>query len=171
MSSQPMSWPTGRSSATTLKQGTGPLPYGSSTACDGCSGRSWASPLIRTPSRCTNGVLAMEGRDVPPPAERARALLAWGVVHWERSELAEAERTAVEVRALAMDAGLGRELSDASELLGLVAYAQGRWREVFGREFLESVERNPELAPFVFDANLCMSEFALEESDGVRAMG
>ena len=115
-------------------------------------------------------VLAMEGRDVPTPAERARALLAWGVVHWERSELAELERTAVEVRALAMDAGLGRELADASELLGLVAYAQGRWREVFGREFLESVERNPELAPFVFDANLCMSEFALEESDGVRAM-
>ena len=115
-------------------------------------------------------VLDMEGRDVPTPAERARALLAWGVVHWERSDLSEAERSALEVRALAVDAGLGRELADASELLGLVAYAQGRWREVFGREFLEMVERTPELAPFLFDANLCMSEFALEEPDGVPAM-
>ena len=115
-------------------------------------------------------VLAMEGRDVPSPAERARALLAWGVVHWERADVAEAERTAREARALAIDAGLGRELADASELLGLVAYAQGSWRETFGRELLDAVTRTPRLAPFVFDANLCMSEFALQETDGVRAM-
>ncbi|MQA00733.1 MAG: transcriptional activator domain-containing protein [Dehalococcoidia bacterium] len=112
-------------------------------------------------------VLAFEERDVPTPAERARALLAWGTVHWERSELAVAGRAAAEARALAVDAGLGRELADASELLSLIAYAQGRWREVFASQFVETVERSPELAPFVFDANLCMSEFALHEANGL----
>lgn len=113
-------------------------------------------------------VLAVEGHDVPTPAERARALLAWGTVHWERSDLVEAERAARQVRALAVDAGLGGELAEASELLGLVAYAQGQWREVFGREFIETIRRSPELAPFVYDANMCMNEFALHELDGME---
>lgn len=112
-------------------------------------------------------VLAFEGRDVPSPAERARALLAWGAVHWERADLEEAERTAMEVRSLAVDAGLGRELAEASELLGLVAYARGSWREVFAQGFLDATRRTPELAPFVYDANMCMSEFALHEHDGL----
>lgn len=114
-------------------------------------------------------VLEMEGRDVPTPAERARALLAWGVVHWERSDLEEGRRAATEARALAIDAGLGRELADASELLGLISYAQGSWRELFAGTFRETIERSAELAPFVLDANMCMSEFALDEVDGVRA--
>ena len=114
-------------------------------------------------------VLAMDGRDVPTPAERARALLAWGVVHWERSDLEEGRRAASEARALAIDAGLGRELADASELLGLISHAQGSWRELFATTFLETVERSAELAPFVLDANMCLSEFALEEADGVQA--
>jgi tetratricopeptide (TPR) repeat protein len=70
---------------------------------------------------------------------------------------------------LAIDAGLAPELSHASELLGLVAYAQGEWQEIFGREFLDTVRRAPELAPFVFDAHMCMSEFALWEADGIQA--
>lgn len=115
--------------------------------------------------------LTADGRDVPTPAERARALLAWGTIHWERADLTEAERTALEARALAVDAGLGRELADASELLALVSYAQGRWREVFGREFVETVRRTPQLAPFVYDANMCMSEFALYEADGIHSVG
>lgn len=113
-------------------------------------------------------VLAFEGRDVPTPAERARALLAWATIHWERADLEEAERTAAEVRALAVDAGLGRELADASELLGLVAYARGRWQDVFAHEFLETVRSTPELAPFVYDANMCMSEFTLHQADGLQ---
>ena len=111
--------------------------------------------------------LNMDGRDVPTPAERARALLAWGLVHWHRSDLDEAERTAAEARALCIDAGLPRELTEASELLALIAHAQGRWREVFARSFLESITRNADLAPFVFDANMCMSEFALWEQTGL----
>jgi len=38
-------------------------------------------------------VLASERPEAPTPAQRARALLAWGMVHWERRELDEAERT------------------------------------------------------------------------------
>ena len=112
-------------------------------------------------------VLETEGGDVATPAERARALLAWAVVHWERDDLAEAERTARKARALAIDAGLGHELAESSELLGLVGFAKGRWREVFAEGFLDAVERSPDLAPFVYDANLCMSEFALHQPDGL----
>ena len=66
-------------------------------------------------------VLDLEARKPPTPTQRARTLLAWGIVHWERSELEEAERTATQARAFAVDAGLGPELSGASELLGLIA--------------------------------------------------
>lgn len=99
-------------------------------------------------------VLAMEGHEPPTPVERARALLAWGLVHWNRKDLEEAERTAEEARGLAIDAGLGRELGEASALLGLIAQARGLWRDRFRTEFLESVRRTPELASFVFDAHL-----------------
>ncbi len=115
--------------------------------------------------------LALDAPDTPTPAERARALLAWGVVHWERHDIEEAKRTATAARALAIDAGLGRELAEASELLGLIAYAQGRWREVFGREFIESIRKTPTMAEFLFDAHMCMSEFALSEVDGLREVG
>lgn len=111
-------------------------------------------------------VLNMDGRESPTPAERARALLTWGMVHWRRSDLDEAARTAAEVRALAIDAQLPRELTEASELLGLVSYARGTWHAVFPHSFLESVTATPELAPFIFDANMCMSEFALCETTG-----
>ena len=106
-------------------------------------------------------VLAMEGHEPPTPEDRARALLAWGLVHWNRRDLEEAERTAREARTLAIDAELGRELGEASALLGLVAHAQGRWRELFRVEFMDTVRRPPELASFVFDAHLCFAEFSL----------
>jgi DNA-binding SARP family transcriptional activator len=106
-------------------------------------------------------VLASERPESPTPAQRARALLAWGMVHWERRELDEAERTAREARALAVDAGLGAELGEASALIGMIAQARGQWRDFFRDELLGSLERTPQLAPFVFDANLCLSEFCL----------
>lgn len=111
-------------------------------------------------------VLNMDGRVAPTPEERARALLAWGTVHWRRGDLDEASRTATEVRGLAIDARLPQELTAASELLGLVAYAQGAWREVFARSFLDSITTSPDLAPFIYDANMCMCEFALCEPTG-----
>jgi tetratricopeptide (TPR) repeat protein len=105
--------------------------------------------------------LALQGAPSPTLAEQAGALLAWGLVHWNRLELDEARRCAEEARALAVDAELGRELGEASALLGMVAHAQGCWRELFRREFVESLTDRPDLAPFVLDAHLCLAEFSL----------
>src|SRR5690606_27561740 len=110
--------------------------------------------------------LTLDSPDVPTPAERARALLAWGVIHWQQHDLDEAGSSAAAARSLAVDAGLGRELADASELLGLVAYAQGRWKETFLDEFVATIRTSPELSPFLLDAHMCMTEFALHEADG-----
>lgn len=110
-------------------------------------------------------VLAMEGHEPPTPAQRVRALLAWGLVHWNQQDFVEAERTAREARTLALDAGLGKELGEASALLGLVASALDRWREVFRSEFVESMERGPELAGPVFDAHLCLADYSLYTAD------
>ena len=115
-------------------------------------------------------VLASERPDPPTPAQRARALLAWGMVHWERRELDEAERTAREAWALAVDAGLGGEVGEASALIGMIAQARGQWREFFRDELLGSLRQTPQLAPFVFDANLCLSEFCLYLPGGLPEM-
>jgi DNA-binding SARP family transcriptional activator len=115
-------------------------------------------------------VLASERPEAPTPAQRARALLAWGMVHWERREFDEAERTAREARALAVDAGLGGEVGEASALIGMIAHARGQWREFFRDELLGSLRQTPELAPFVFDANLCLSEFCLYLPGGLPEM-
>jgi DNA-binding SARP family transcriptional activator len=106
-------------------------------------------------------ILASDRPEAPTPVQRARALLAWGMVHWERRELDEAERTAREARALAVDAGLGAELGEASALMGSIAQARGQWREFFRQELVGSLKDTPQLAPFIFDANLCLSEFCL----------
>lgn len=105
--------------------------------------------------------LALEGDEPPGPAERARALVAWGLVHLNSGEFAEAERTGEAARALAIEAELGRELGEASALVGIAANMQGRWSEVFRGQFESAVKTAPELAGFVFDAHLCLAEFCL----------
>jgi DNA-binding SARP family transcriptional activator len=115
--------------------------------------------------------LAMQGQEPPTVAERTRALLAWGLVHLNQGDFEEAERTAEEARALAIDAGLGREVGEASAILGLVASAQGRWDDLFRSEFIQSVRRTPALVPFVFDAHLCLAEFSLHSVEGCDAIG
>ena len=110
--------------------------------------------------------ISLSGGQPPTPAERARALLARGIVDWNRKDLDEADSAGREARALALDAGLGRELGEASSLVALVAHARGAWREVFRTEFVDSVTRNPDLASFVFDANLCFAEYSLHGPDG-----
>jgi DNA-binding SARP family transcriptional activator len=105
--------------------------------------------------------LSLETTEPPSVGERVRAQLAWGLVHLNSGELDEAEGTAEEARALAMDAGLAREIGEASALLGIVANMKGRWRELFRSEFVASVRQAPELASYRFDAHLCLSEFCL----------
>jgi len=115
-------------------------------------------------------VLAREGSEAPTAAERARALLAWGLIHWKRNDLEEAERTALEARALAVDAGLGAQVGEASILLAEIGHARGKWRNFLRDELLETVRRTPDLAPFVFDSNLCFMEFCLYLPDGTAEM-
>lgn len=114
--------------------------------------------------------LSPDGGESPTPAERARALLAWAAVHWERRDLAEAEGAARQARALAVDAGLGAELGEASALLGVIFQARGVWREFLQDELVQSVAATPRLAPFVFDANLCLGQFCLDLPDGLDGM-
>lgn len=108
----------------------------------------------------------LEGEAPPSASERARALLAWGLVHLNSGDLDEAERSAGEARLLAIDSGLGREIGEASALIGIAANMQGRWKELFREEFVESVRRSPELAAYVFDAHLCLAEFCLNGPTG-----
>jgi DNA-binding SARP family transcriptional activator/predicted negative regulator of RcsB-dependent stress response len=115
-------------------------------------------------------VLEREGQDAPTAAERARALLAWGMIHWKRNDLDEAERTAMEARALAVDAGLGAQVGEASMLLASIGLARGQWRNFLRDELVETVRRTPDLAPFLFDSNLCFTEFCLYLPDGTAEM-
>lgn len=115
-------------------------------------------------------VLETEGHDAPTAAERARALLAWGLIHWKRHDLEEAERTALEARALAVDAGLGAQVGEASMLLASIGHVRGQWRNFLRDELLETVRRTPDLAPFVFDSNLCFTEYCLYLPEGLAEM-
>ncbi len=111
-------------------------------------------------------VLAVEGAPQPSEAERAHALLAWALVHMNRNDIAEAERAAEEARAIALDAGLGRELGEAAVILAKVAMAQGRWRERFAEELAESMRMRANMEPIVYDAHLCLAEYYLNGPEG-----
>jgi DNA-binding SARP family transcriptional activator len=111
-------------------------------------------------------VLALEGTEPPSEAERAHALLAWALVHMNRGDIGEAERAAAEARAIALDAGLGRELGEAAVILAKVAMAQGRWRERFAEELAESMRMRAHMEPIVYDAHLCLAEYYLAGPDG-----
>ena len=114
-------------------------------------------------------VLAIEGAEPASEAERAHALLAWALVHLNRGDIPEAERAAAEVRAIALDAGLGRELGEAAVILAKVAMAQGRWREQFAQELAESMRMRSNMEPIVYDAHLCIAEYYLAGPDGYDA--
>jgi DNA-binding SARP family transcriptional activator len=111
-------------------------------------------------------VLAVEGAPQPSEAEQAHALLAWALVHMNRGDIAEAERAAEEARAIALAASLGRELGEAAVILAEVAMAQGRWRERFAEELVESMRMRAKMEPIVYDAHLCFAEYFLYAPDG-----
>src|SRR2546422_9088327 len=70
--------------------------------------------------------VAMEGPQLPTPAERAQALLARGLVCWNQRQLDDAQRLAEDARLMSTENHLGRELGEASALLGMVALARGQ---------------------------------------------
>jgi DNA-binding SARP family transcriptional activator len=110
-------------------------------------------------------ILAMEGEEPATPSERAVAHLSAGLVAFNRMDLDEAEREARLARQIAFEAGLERELGEASGLLGMVAHGRGRWRELFGQEFLDTVRASPNFAGPVFEAHLCLAEFSLYSTE------
>lgn len=104
---------------------------------------------------------------VPATAEEtARGLIAQALVHLNAGEWLESDRAAREARRLAIDAGLGREVGEASAVLGIQANMQGVWQETFQVEVLDSIKRYPALASYVFDAHLCLAEYSLAGPSG-----
>ena len=102
---------------------------------------------------------------LPAAGERAQDLLARGLMAWSRGELDEAESAGEMVRALALDHGLARELGEASSLIGMAAFAHGRWRERFRAEFEQALRLAPDQAANVFDGNVCLAETVLGSAE------
>jgi DNA-binding SARP family transcriptional activator len=101
--------------------------------------------------------------------DRIRASLAWGLVHVTSGGLDQAARIARESRELAFAAGLGREMGEATALLGMVAHMQGRWSELFRAEFTQWLEQ-PKAAPTVFDGHTCFAQFCMASPAGHAPM-
>jgi DNA-binding SARP family transcriptional activator len=105
--------------------------------------------------------IAGAGADVPSPLHRAQALIARGLMHWSRMELDQAQSVAEQARRLAIDSRLGRELGEASWLVGMVAFARGQWPDCFRQTFSEALQLRTDQAPYVIDAQLCLGEASL----------
>ena len=121
--------------------------------------------------------IAIYERALTPAAEepanvtdRVGALLAWGIVHVGSGNFREAEHLAREARTLAFEAGLARELGEASALVGLVAHMQGRWLELFQDEFVTWIRQEPAFVTNVFDGHLCLAQFCLCGAGGHEAI-
>lgn len=109
--------------------------------------------------------VALQGAQPASPTERAQAVLARALLHWNRRDLVAAERLAEDARELALQDHLGRELGEASSLLGMVAFARGHWPERFRQEFSEALRLSNDEAPFVMDAHLCLVDASLARID------
>jgi DNA-binding SARP family transcriptional activator len=103
----------------------------------------------------------------PTTDQRASLLLGSALVALHRGDLEQAERDATHARQLAAQSKLGRQLGESSAVLGMVAHQQGRWRELFLTEFSDTVARPPDMAPYVFDAHLCLTEVWVYGASGV----
>lgn len=101
--------------------------------------------------------------------DRIRASLAWGLVHVASGAFDQAERIARESRDLALATGLGREMGEATALLGMVAHMQGRWSELFRVEFTQWLNQ-PKAAPAVFDGHTCFAQFCMATPTGHASM-
>lgn len=121
--------------------------------------------------RLYDRALAVPAVDPVSQTDRIRAALAWGLLHLQSGEFDKAAEVATETRALAMAAGLPREVGEASALLGLSAHMQGRWNELFRAEFIEWVRAEPRTASPILEGHLCLAEFCLCNSKGHHQIG
>lgn len=115
---------------------------------------------------------ALAGQAAEPVTvmDRVRASLAWGIIHLNSGDFAKAEQIAREARTLAIDAGLAREVGEASALFGLVAHMQGKWPALLKTEFIDWMRRSPAFVSNAFDGQLCLAEFCLCGTNGHDAI-
>ena len=85
-------------------------------------------------------------------------MLLRGMVAWHTGDWETARRLADEAATLAPDPG---ELAD---LKAMLAHADGRWEQHSRRQFTQ-IWDSPQLAGRVFDAYLCVTEYALTAGD------
>ncbi|MET3520330.1 AfsR/SARP family transcriptional regulator [Mesorhizobium abyssinicae] len=114
--------------------------------------------------------LALGGAQPTGIAERVRGLLAWGIIQLNSGDFGDAGQKGAEARTLAIAAELGREVGEASALIGLAAHMQGQWQELFQSEFVDWVRGAPSVASNVFDGHLCLAEFCLYRAGGHEHM-
>jgi tetratricopeptide (TPR) repeat protein len=114
--------------------------------------------------------ISMGGTGPPTAAERTRALLARGLVQLNTGALAEAEQAARQARTLAIAASLGREIGEASSLLGILANLRGEWKQQFRSEFTAAAQADPDASAHVLDAHLCLAEACLHGPAGHQEM-
>ena len=114
--------------------------------------------------------ISMGGPGPPTAAERTRALLARGLVQLNTGALAEAEQAARQARTLAIEASLGREIGEASSLLGILANLRGEWKQQFRAEFSAAARADPDASAHVLDAHLCLAEACLQGPAGHQGM-
>ena len=115
--------------------------------------------------------LAIPAVDPVSQTDRIRASLAWGLLHLHSGDFDKASAVAEETRVSAMAAGLVREVGEASALMGLCAQMQGRWKEVFQKEFIAWARKTPDKVSQVFDGHLCLAEFCLCNAKGHHEIG
>ncbi len=115
--------------------------------------------------------LAIPAVDPVSQTDRIRVSLAWGLLHLHSGDFDKAAAVAEETRALAMAAGLVREVGEASALMGLCAQMQGRWKSVFQTEFVAWARKTPDKVSQVFDGHLCLAEFCLCNAKGHHEIG
>lgn len=105
--------------------------------------------------------LRLDRPDPPTPAQYTASLLARALVRLNAGDLDEADALAERARRVALDAGLGRELGEASAVVGMVAQQRGSWRERFLREFTFVLGRDRRVASHVLDGQLCLAEYCV----------
>jgi DNA-binding SARP family transcriptional activator len=110
--------------------------------------------------------ISMAGHGLPTAAEGTRAVLARALVQLNTGELGEAGQTAQQARTMAIDAGLGREIGEASFVLGVLANLRGEWQQQFRGEFIAATRADREASAHILDAHMCLAESCLYGPSG-----
>ena len=99
---------------------------------------------------------------VPAAAEdRIATLVVTGLAEWAAGNTDAAELAAQQARDAALAVGHTPGLTEATELLGLVAHSRGQWQDRVRYELMDTLKRPEEVAGSVFDAHLCLAEYLL----------